>query len=110
MLLSTCLTCVVLAQAAAPAVPPPATALPSYVSPFSDYRRFDAEPPAKPWRQANEEVREAGGHVGILKGMANPAPATAAKPPSGGEPRAAASTPAQKPPAKPAAPAHGSHR
>ena len=40
---------------------------PAYVSSFEGYRRFEAEAPAKDWRRANDEVREAGGHVGILK-------------------------------------------
>ena len=37
-------------------------------SPFADYRRFSPDEPLKSWRSANEEVREAGGQVGVLKG------------------------------------------
>jgi hypothetical protein len=126
--LFSCFACVVFAQAAAS---PPASATAakeSYVSPFADYRRFDAESPPKPWRQANDEVREAGGHVGILKGMSGPAAATAAgKSPAGGA-SSAAPTPkgldaepgGKSPPPPQAAPqgepkkaaghSHGSHR
>lgn len=39
----------------------------AYDSPFLDYRPFDPQEPAKPWRAANEEVRDAGGHVGVMK-------------------------------------------
>ena len=35
---------------------------------FLGYRPFNPQEPAKGWRAANEEVREAGGHVGIAKG------------------------------------------
>ena len=111
--LLSCLTCVVLAQAGAAPPAPSAPGAAAYVSPFADYRRFDAESPPKPWRQANDEVREAGGHVGILKGMSSPAAATAAgkslaggEAPKGKEPAAA---PARKPP-EPAHPGHGSHK
>lgn len=111
-LLFSCFTCVVMAQSAAPPAPPAAG--PTYVSPFADYRRFDAESPSKPWRLANDEVREAGGHVGIVKGLSSPAAATAVgKSPSGGEaPKANAPNAPGKPAAKPGAPghSHGSHR
>ena len=40
----------------------------AYRSPFADYRRFNAEEPLKSWRRANDEVRDAGGHVGLMKG------------------------------------------
>ena len=50
-------------QAARPA--PDAT---GYRSAFSDYRRFEAEPPAKGWREANDEVRDVGGHAGVVQG------------------------------------------
>src|SRR5687767_2353783 len=40
----------------------------AYTSAFADYRPFDPQEPAKPWRAANDEVREAGGHVGLMKG------------------------------------------
>lgn len=39
-----------------------------YRSPFADYRAFDADVPLKDWRRANDEVRDAGGHVGLMKG------------------------------------------
>jgi len=39
----------------------------AYASPFADYRPFDPQEPAKGWRAANEEVREAGGHIGVMK-------------------------------------------
>lgn len=39
-----------------------------YRSPFADYRPFNADEPMKDWRRANDEVRDAGGHVGLLKG------------------------------------------
>jgi hypothetical protein len=75
-----CFACVALAQAAAtpPSAPEPKASVPpapEYVSPFAGYRRFDPDAPPKPWRAANDEVRAAGGHVGILKGAASPAPA-----------------------------------
>jgi hypothetical protein len=114
-ILLSCFACVALAQATA--APP----VPRYASPFADYRRFDAESPPKGWREANQEVREAGGHVGIVKGMSGPAAATAAgKSPAGGASGAAPpdkSIPAEpgKAPAKPGdKPAtghsHGSHK
>ena len=40
-----------------------------YYSAFADYRPFDPQEPAKPWRKANEEVREAGGHIGVTKAI-----------------------------------------
>jgi len=53
--------------AAAPAASPiGATGL--YRSPFADYRLFKADEPMKDWRMANDEVREAGGHIGLMKG------------------------------------------
>ena len=38
-----------------------------YSSPFADYRAFKADEPLKDWRKANDEVREAGGHIGLMK-------------------------------------------
>ena len=111
--LSSCLACIVMSQAAAAPAAALPSAAPAYVSPFGDYRRFEAPLAPKPWRQANDEVRDAGGHIGIVKGMSRPAAATAAgKSPSGGE----GAKPAQKPATKPAAPPapaghdHGAHR
>ena len=40
----------------------------AYRSPFSDYRPFSQELTPKEWRRANDEVREAGGHAGLMKG------------------------------------------
>ena len=34
---------------------------------FDSYRRFNPDEPLKDWRAANEEVRKAGGHIGLLK-------------------------------------------
>lgn len=39
-----------------------------YDSAFTDYRPFSDETAPKDWRKANDEVRETGGHVGLLKG------------------------------------------
>lgn len=38
-----------------------------YRSPFADYRPFSVELSPKGWRRANEEVHDAGGHIGIMK-------------------------------------------
>ena len=43
-----------------------------YRSAFADYRPFNPDEPIKDWRQANEEVRNAGGHVGLSKRGASP--------------------------------------
>ena len=40
----------------------------AYRSAFSDYHPFSQELAPKEWRRANDEVREAGGHAGLLKG------------------------------------------
>ena len=40
----------------------------SHSSAFLGYRPFNPQEPAKGWRAANDEVREAGGHVGMMKG------------------------------------------
>jgi hypothetical protein len=39
----------------------------AYQSSFADYRPFTADEPLKNWRRANDEVRDAGGHVGLMK-------------------------------------------
>ena len=39
-----------------------------YDSAFADYRAFSADTAPKDWRKANEEVREVGGHAGLMKG------------------------------------------
>jgi hypothetical protein len=36
-------------------------------SPFETYRPFNADEPLVDWRAANERVREAGGHPGLMK-------------------------------------------
>jgi hypothetical protein len=38
-----------------------------YRAPCDTYRPFKAEEPLKDWRAANREVREAGGHAGLMK-------------------------------------------
>lgn len=50
----------------ASAVPAPASAA-GYRSPFADYRAFAPDEPLEDWRRANDEVREAGGHVGLMR-------------------------------------------
>lgn len=40
----------------------------SYRSPFAGYRLFTPDEPMSQWRAANDEVRESGGHVGLMKG------------------------------------------
>ncbi len=87
--LISCFACVVMSQAAA---------MPSWSSPLADYRSFDAEPPPKPWRAANDEVREAGGHVGLMKSAV--APGTSMK----GAPQPPAGSAAKGPPAPAAKP------
>ena len=39
-----------------------------YRSPFGDYRGFTPQEPLVDWRGANDQVREIGGHVGLMKG------------------------------------------
>lgn len=46
---------------------PPSRPAGAYQSPFADYRPFTADEPLKDWRRANDEVRDAGGHAGLLK-------------------------------------------
>jgi hypothetical protein len=53
---------------AKPAVASPDAPNGTYRSAFTDYRRFNAEEPLRSWRRANDEVRDAGGHVGLMKG------------------------------------------
>ena len=57
-----------------PAAPVPAV---KYESAFSGYRGFREEP-LVPWRDVNDEVARAGGHIGIVggagHGTAKPAP------------------------------------
>jgi len=49
-----------------------------YRSVFEGYQRH-VEPDIAPWREANEEVRSAGGHVGMMRRQAQEKPS--AKPP-----------------------------
>lgn len=53
---------------AKPAAASPDAPHAGYRSAFTDYRRFKPEEPPKTWRRANAEVRDAGGHVGLMKG------------------------------------------
>lgn len=54
---------------AKPAAASPDVSHATYRSAFTDYRGFKEEEPLKSWRRANDEVRNAGGHVGLMKGM-----------------------------------------
>lgn len=64
-------------------LPPAKPVVPDgYRSPFADYRPYTPQDPLKPWRAANDEVREAGGHAGLMKG-AHPGEAHG---PKGGKP------------------------
>lgn len=65
----------------------PATSVPAtkYESAFTGYRGFREEPLA-PWRDVNDEVARAGGHIGIVGG-------------AGGHAGHGATKPAPKPPA-----------
>ena len=56
-------------QAADPAAPAPAT---TYESVFSGYRGYRDEPLAT-WREVNDEVARAGGHIGIMRGAGSKA-------------------------------------
>lgn len=52
-----------------------------YESAFTGYKPFRAQPLA-PWRGLNDEVHQAGGHIGIFRGQAVAPPAKpAAHPP-----------------------------
>lgn len=64
--------------AAAPAMEQPL----GYESPFKDYRGYRDEAP-RGWREVNDEVRDVGGHAGVLKaaeGGPDRAPAPGAPP------------------------------
>lgn len=73
-----------------PAAPVPAI---KHESAFSGYRSYREEPLA-PWRDVNDEVARAGGHIGIVGGAGRSAPGSG--------------NPAAKPPAPPAISAPGS--
>lgn len=73
----------------------PAASVPEtkYESAFTGYRGFRAEPLSS-WRDVNDEVARAGGHIGIVGGAGRYAPGSG--------------NPAAKPPAPPAGSAPGS--
>ena len=68
-------------QAARPHPGDPAAAVPAakHESAFTGYRGYREEPLA-PWRDVNDEVARAGGHIGILGGAGGHAGHGAAKP------------------------------
>ena len=68
-----------------PANPRLSTPAPAMESAFAGFRSYRDEPLA-PWREVNEEVREVGGHAGILKEEERSA--TAARPSGRGTPPA----------------------
>jgi hypothetical protein len=91
-LLQTALSCALLALPAAHAaqpVPGPNTTAadpsvrvpaPAYESAFTGYQRYRGQSLA-PWRELNDEVHKAGGHIGIVGGAAGrPAAATPVHP------------------------------
>ena len=53
------------ANSAAPPAPPRPNGK-TYRSAFADYRPFDPEISPKGWREANDEVKAAGGHAGLM--------------------------------------------
>lgn len=56
-----------------PADPSAAVPAPAYESALAGYQRLGTEKPG-PWRELNDEVGRAGGHIGILRsGTAAPA-------------------------------------
>jgi hypothetical protein len=57
-----------------PADPSATAPAPTYESAFAGYQPLGAEKPG-PWRELNDEVGRAGGHIGILRSGAT-APAT----------------------------------
>lgn len=61
------------------AAPAAAARVTAYRSAFADYLRFDPDAPLKPWREANDEVRDAGGGHLMMDGkmMMKDAPAGA---------------------------------
>lgn len=38
-----------------------------YRSPFADYRAFVPDEPLEDWRRANDQARDVGGHMGLMK-------------------------------------------
>lgn len=59
-------------SSSASAEPPRAAPTIGYESAFKDYRSWRDEP-TRPWRDVNDEVRQVGGHAGVLK-AAEPGP------------------------------------
>jgi len=64
-------------QAGKPHPADPAASVPAtkYESAFTGYRGYREEP-LSPWRDVNDEVARAGGHIGIVGGAARSAPAS----------------------------------
>ncbi|TXT24895.1 MAG: hypothetical protein FD131_4790 [Rhodocyclaceae bacterium] len=67
--------------------PPTLVPGPKYQSVFADYRGWQDEP-VKSWREANEEMRRLGGHMGHLDGAAAPLVPSEQLPDGRGEPSA----------------------
>ena len=97
LLLGFCLAHVAPLFAAAPAptdVSAPAPQV-KYRSAFEGYRTFREEPLAD-WRSVNDEVAQAGGHIGIMRGAADsaaPPKPVSGRPPSKSAPEAPAGSP-----------------
>lgn len=52
---------------AAATAAPTAHEIAPYRPAFAQYRRFEAQPPPRDWRRANDEVGRLGGHAGHLR-------------------------------------------
>lgn len=59
-----------------------------YRSAFEDYRGFTPDEPLVDWRGANDRVREAGGHIGLMKGAQGQGAAASGHQGHGGKPAA----------------------
>jgi len=90
---------IVLLAAAMAATAPPG----DYRSAFTGYRAFQPEETLRDWRQVNDEVKEAGGHLGILRGMRSPSTGAPAEAHSGhaGHGSTRETPPPAKPPQEP---------
>jgi len=64
-----------------PADPDVAAPSPQYRSAFDGYRPFRDEK-LRPWREVNDEVERAGGHIGIFGGGAHAGHGAQAAPPT----------------------------
>ena len=114
LVIGLCCACLVPLTAGAqrPAVTDPAApvAADTYQSAFSTYKPYQEQVPGS-WRELNEEVSKAGGHVGIFGGAGNArhgagkTPAAAPKPSAHG-PEAAGQPPVRGAPAAPAGKPH----